>query len=65
MTRIELSGGVAVRTFRGPPEGFDPVTADDRELLVYGYPARPPHPGMLARWQRALSRPRPARSPRG
>jgi hypothetical protein len=68
MTRIELSGGVAVRTFHGPPEGFDPVTADDRELLVYGYPARPPHPEMLERWLRVLSRPvrmiQPAFAPR-
>jgi hypothetical protein len=57
MTSMELSGGLAVRTFRNPPDGFDPVTASDSQLLVHGYPARPSHPAMLERWQRVLSQP--------
>lgn len=57
MTSIEMAGGLTVRTFHSPPDGFDPVSAGGRELLVYGYPARPAHAVVLERWQRVLSRP--------
>ena len=37
MTPKELG----VRLFKQPPASFDPITAEPRELLAYGYPARP------------------------
>jgi hypothetical protein len=49
-----------VRLFQRPPEGFDPLQAGDRELLVYGYPARPDedrHPELHETWKRMVSRP--------
>jgi hypothetical protein len=37
-----VSTGIAgIRTFPGPPEGFDPLSAADSDLARYGYP---PHP---------------------
>lgn len=57
MGAINLPGGVTIRTFAQPPEGFDPVHADDRSLLAYGYPSRPQDAAMLERWERVLSRP--------
>jgi hypothetical protein len=41
MSVTELPGGVTVRTFSAPPDGFDPIKADDRALLAHGYPSRP------------------------
>jgi hypothetical protein len=35
------SGSIQIRTFRGPPEGFDPLKASPRELQRYGFPRRP------------------------
>jgi hypothetical protein len=57
MRTAELPGGVTVRTFSTPPDGFDPVQADDRALLAYGYPSRPEDPELLERWERVLSGP--------
>jgi Peptidase A4 family len=57
MSVIELPGGVTVRTFSPPPEGFDPVKADDRALLAHGYPGRPEDPALLERWEHVLRRP--------
>lgn len=57
MTTHELPGGLKVRTRTLPPDDFDPLTADDRRLLVHGYPARPENPALRARWERALRRP--------
>ena len=51
---------LGVRLFKRPPEGFDPLQADERELLVYGYPARPDearHPELHETWKRMVSRP--------
>jgi hypothetical protein len=51
---------LGLRLFRPPPEGFDPLQASDRELLVYGYPARPDaqvHPELHDHWRRMMSRP--------
>jgi hypothetical protein len=56
METMELPGGVTVRTFTPPPAGFDPLTADDRELLIYGYPSRPTDEALLKRWEHLLSR---------
>jgi hypothetical protein len=56
MSATKLPGGVTIRTFSSPPDGFDPVTADDRALLAYGYPSRPKDPELLERWERMLSR---------
>lgn len=55
MSASELPGGVTVRTFSPPPDGFDPVKADDKALLAYGYPSRPQDPELLERWERVLS----------
>lgn len=41
MSVIQLSNGSTIRTFTLPPEGFDPLTASDAELAVYGFPAPP------------------------
>lgn len=49
-----------LRLFKPAPEGFDPIAATDRELLVHGYPARPDakrHPELLDRWTQLMSRP--------
>jgi hypothetical protein len=43
-----------------PPEGFQPLTASERELKVYGFPHRPDartHPKLAASWERTLARP--------
>jgi hypothetical protein len=55
-----IHDALGVRLFKKPPEGFDPLHAEDRELLVYGYPARPDkdkHPELHETWQRMASRP--------
>jgi hypothetical protein len=52
----ELPGGVTVRTFSPPPDGFDPVKAEDKALLAYGFPSRPEHPELRDRWESVLSR---------
>lgn len=51
---------LGVRLFTHPPEGFDPVMASDRELLVHGFPARPDahiNPEVYEYWQQLMSRP--------
>jgi hypothetical protein len=51
---------LGVRLFTPPPEGFKPLKASDRELLVHGYPARPDkkrHPELHERWAQMVSRP--------
>lgn len=51
---------LGVRLFRPAPQGFEPLRATDRELLVHGYPARPAkdvHPELHDRWLRMMSRP--------
>src|SRR2546430_7802461 len=48
-----------VRLFRKPPEDFDALVADQRELLAYGFPARPDprtEPKLSAQWRRRASR---------
>jgi Peptidase A4 family len=55
-----IHDALGVRLFKKPPENFDPLHADDRELLVYGYPARPDkakHPELHETWHRMASRP--------
>jgi hypothetical protein len=55
-----IHDALGVRLFKHPPEGFDPLQAEDKELLVYGYPARPDkekHPELHATWHRMVSRP--------
>jgi len=51
MAVVNLSNGSVIRTFNLPPEGFDPITASDSELAVYGFPARPSDPAILARFE--------------
>jgi hypothetical protein len=38
---LQLANGFSVRTFRAPPEGFDPDKASDRERIVHGIPRCP------------------------
>jgi len=58
MKVIELASGVTVRTFQSPPPGFNPLQAEDRELIRYGFPSRPVGDArMLQRWEKVLSRP--------
>ena len=48
-----IHDALGVRLFKKPPEGFDPLQAEDRELLVFGYPARPDketHPELHEIW---------------
>ena len=55
-----IHDALGVRLFKKPPEGFDPLHAEDRELLVFGYPARPDkdkHPELHETWKRMVSRP--------
>lgn len=50
----------SVRTFAIPPPGFDPRRASARELVRYGFPARPTlkaHHDLTALWDKAFSRP--------
>lgn len=51
MSVIQLSNGSTIRTFTLPPEGFDPLTASDAELAVYGFPARPENPFLRERFE--------------
>lgn len=49
-----------VRLFKRAPEGFDPIKASARELLVHGYPARPDariHPELHEYWKHVMSQP--------
>ena len=55
-----IHDALGVRLFQRPPEGFNPLEAEDRELLVFGYPARPDkdrHPELHETWKRMVSRP--------
>ncbi len=54
----KLASGVTVRTFSLPPTGFNPLEAEDRELAVFGFPARPiGNERMLRRWEQVFSKP--------
>lgn len=55
---LALPNGLRARTFTPRPEGFNPLTASDNELLAYGYPARPTDAAWLERWERGVVRPR-------
>ncbi len=47
------------QTFRPPPAGFDPRTADARALTVHGFPRRPDpakEPMLSALWQKVMRR---------
>jgi hypothetical protein len=51
---------LGVRLFTSAPVDFDPIKASARELLVYGYPARPDekrHPKLYEHWKQMMSRP--------
>jgi hypothetical protein len=53
------SGDVNVKWFPPPPEGFDPLTADQRLLRAYGFPSRPDattQPGLRSHWERAIKK---------
>jgi len=50
---------LGVGFFEPPPPGFDPISAASRELLTYGYPARPDaatHPAQRVQWERRVAR---------
>jgi peptidase A4-like protein len=57
MSVVHLPNGLTVRTFKQPPEEFNPLKAEDRELAVYGFPKRPEDPALLDRWEQVLGRP--------
>jgi hypothetical protein len=51
---------LGVRLFKPAPKGFNPLTARPRELVAYGYPARPDqelHPPLHELWTKMVSRP--------
>lgn len=51
---------LGIRLFKPPPADFDPLEAGDRELLIYGYPARPnvdTYPELYEHWRQLMSRP--------
>ncbi len=62
----ELAGGGSAATyhgsegeeyvFRSPPAAFNPKTASDEELALYGLPPRPPitEPGPRERWEQSI-----------
>jgi hypothetical protein len=60
MTQTVVSAKeLGVRTFAKPPQSFNPLVADQRELLAYGFPARPDplaEPQLHAQWRRRASR---------
>jgi Peptidase A4 family len=57
MAKVQLPGGVKVRTFTPAPEGFDPLKADDASLALHGAPPRPiGNPELLAMWEKAVGR---------
>lgn len=46
-----------IYTFPEPPQGFNPVTASDAQLITYGFPPRPDKqadPDHYALWERAM-----------
>jgi hypothetical protein len=52
---------LGVLLFTPEPDDFDPLRANDLELLLYGYPPRPDvqeHPELHERWNELMSRPR-------
>src|ERR1700733_2011520 len=56
----KVNKGLGVRLFKRAPKGFDPIKARARELLAYGYPARPDvnlHPQLHKLWTEMISRP--------
>jgi hypothetical protein len=56
----QINDLIGVRLFKPAPEGFNAITASPRELMVYGYPARPDaklHPRVHELWTRMMSRP--------
>jgi Peptidase A4 family len=58
MAVVQLPGGGKVLTFAPPKSGFNPLKADESELLRHGFPRRPVEdPALLKRWERAMSRP--------
>jgi len=55
MKKIQLEGGLTVRTFVPPPEGFDPFTASSMDLERAGFPPLPADPHHLERYKRVFS----------
>ena len=55
MTKIKLTAELEIRTFTLPPAEFDPLTATERELSVYGFPRRP-EGKLAAHWESLLGR---------
>ena len=50
---------LGVRLFSAPPADFDPLSADDRALVAFGYPPKPDQhrePKLYAQWRRRVSR---------
>src|SRR5690349_22830866 len=50
---------LGVRLFSAPPADFDPLSAEDRALVAFGYPPKPDQhkePKLYAQWRRRVSR---------
>lgn len=59
-TLQQIHDALGVRLFTPPPEGFNPLKASARELLVHGYPPPPDalrHPELHEHWKQMMSRP--------
>jgi hypothetical protein len=60
MPDVRTASDLEIRHFTAPPAGFDPLKAAPRELLIYGFPARPDpatSPQQYARWQAVFAKP--------
>lgn len=57
VNEYRFPSGLKIVTFELPPEGFNPLQADDDDLIRFGYPRRPDDEEALARWISVLSEP--------
>jgi hypothetical protein len=57
MSATQFPSGLRVSTFEPPPPGFDPLQAQDAELIKHGFPRRPmENPRALQRYEAVLRR---------
>jgi hypothetical protein len=54
MKKMELEGGMTVRTFSAPPKDFDPFTASSADLERHGFPPMPADPRHAERYRRVF-----------
>jgi Peptidase A4 family len=57
MTTTKFPSGFELRTFEPPPAGFDPLKAEDADLIKHGFPRRPVEdPRAMQRYEAVLRR---------